>query len=395
MSRNPGSPGLLRFSLLVTLFAFGCGQSQQPAGHATDSNSTNIDRPAAGDTVLKYAHGFRIDNRNGYREVSILNRAAGRIDTLRYLLVDEGQTPPAGRPGIPVIHTPVRSMTVLSSIHIGLADFAGAADRITGLGNFQYVNAPIVREHIRTGRIKQVGIDGNTNNELVIAMHPGVVITSTNPDAAYGQYKTLTDAGIPVLPDAEWLETTPLGRAEWAKLFAALIDREAEIGKKFDSVERTYLALAAIGSAAKKKPSVIIAMPWKGVWYTPAGESYMAQFLRDAGADYSWSATKGIGSLALNVEAVIPIALKADFWFNVGYVDSRKEIAEKDSRFADFHSFKTGAVYNFNRRVNDIGSNDYWESGAANPQRVLADLIRILHPDALPQDTLYYYKQLK
>jgi iron complex transport system substrate-binding protein len=243
--------------------------------------------------------------------------------------------------------------------------------------------------------VKQVGIDGNTNNELVIAMHPGVIITSTNPDAAFGQYKTISDAGIPVVPDAEWLETTPLGRAEWVKLIGALIDKDDEVGKKFDSVEQEYQALAAIGSHAPTKPTVIIAMPWKGTWYTPAGESYMAQFLRDAGASYNWSDTKGIGSLALNVEAVIPIALKAEYWLNVGYVDSKKDIQAKDPRFAEFHAFKTDSIYNFNRRVNDIGSNDYWESGLANPQRVLADLIRILHPGALPPDTLYYYKQLK
>ena len=353
------------------------------------------DAPTGGSGIVKYAHGFRIDHREGYREVSILNRASGRSDTLRYLLIDSGQTPPADRPGIPVIHTPVKTMVVLASAHIGMVEFAGAADRITGLGNLQYVSSPIVREGIRAGRVRQVGIDGSTNNELVIAMHPGVMITSTNPDAAYGQYKTISDAGIPVVPDAEWLETTPLGRAEWVKLIGALTDREDEVGKKFDSVERAYQALAAIGSSAKNKPSVIIAMPWKGSWYTPAGGSYMAQLLRDAGARYNWSDTKGIGSLALNVEAVIPVALKAEYWLNVGYVNSRKEIQATDPRFAEFLAFRTDSVYNFNKRVNDIGSNDYWESGLVNPQLVLADLIRILHPGLLPADTLYYYKQLK
>jgi iron complex transport system substrate-binding protein len=262
MFRNPA--GFLRISLL--LIVAGCAQPQKPDAPATPAATAT----SHGHAVVKYAHGFRIDDRGGYREVSVLNRAAGRTDTLRFLLVDQGQTPPADRPGIPVIHTPIQTMVVLSSSHIGLADFAGAADRITGLGNFQYVNSPIVREGIRTGKIRQVGIDGTTNNELVIAMHPGVIITSTNPDAAYGQYKTISDAGIAVVPDAEWLETTPLGRAEWVKLIGALTNKEDEVEKKFDSVEQAYHALAAIGSGAKTKPSVIIAMPWKGTWYTPA-----------------------------------------------------------------------------------------------------------------------------
>ena len=393
MSRISGEPGFLCFSLITILVAFGCGSPQQPgAGGAAAADSSKTPQEAP---LVKYAHGFRIDHRNGYREVSILNRAAGRSDTLRYLLVDPGQTAPADRPGVPVIHTPVKTMVVLASAHIGLAEFAGAADRIIGLGNLQYVSSPTVREGIRTGKVKQVGLDGSTNNELVIAMHPGVMITSTNPGAAFGQYKTISDAGIPVVPDAEWLETTPLGRAEWVKLIGALIDKEEEVGKKFDSVEQAYRALAAIGSSAKDKPSVILAMPWKGTWYTPAGESYMAQFLRDAGASYHWSDTRGIGSLALNVEAVIPVALKAEYWLNVGYVNSRKDIQATDQRFAGFRAFQTDSIYNFNKRVNDIGSNDYWESGLVHPQLILADLIRILHPGVLPPDSLYYYKQLK
>jgi iron complex transport system substrate-binding protein len=294
-----------------------------------------------------------------------------------------------------VINIPVKSLVVMASLHIALADFAGVADRITGLGAGQYVNSPIVREGLRTGKVRQVGIDANLNNELVIGMHPGVVMTMSNPDAAFGQYKTLMDANVPVLPNAEWLETTPLGRTEWVKLLGALTNREEWVNRKFDSVERTYHQLAALGSGAAVKPSVIIGMPFKGTWYTPAGESYQAQFLRDAGASYHWSNSKGTGSLALSFESVAPEALKADFWLNVGYVDTKKDILSRDTRYGTFNSVKTGAVYNFNNRVNDLGSNDYWESGGVNPQLILADLIRILHPGLLPADSLFYYKQIK
>lgn len=380
------------FLFVLSALLFSCGQQprERPSVAAAQGGAASPGR-----TILKYAHGFRIDDRGGYKEVSILNRSAGSTDTLHYLLVEEGRTPPAGRPGSPVIITPVRTMVVLSSMHVALAQFAGVADRITGLGSFQYLNSPIVREGIRTGKVKQVGLDANINNELIIAMHPGVLIAMSNPDAAFGQYKTLADAGIPVLPDAEWLETTPLGRAEWVKLLGALTGKEDSVAAKFDSVEKAYLELAATGHNAKNKPSVIVGMPFKGVWYVPAGESYMAQFLRDAGAGYHWSDSKGIGSLALNIESVVPVALQADYWLNVGYADSRNDITAKDNRFSAFRSWKTGAVYNYNRRVNDIGANDYWESGAVNPHLVLADLIRILHPGVLPQDSLFYYKQLK
>jgi len=390
------------FVLGCCFFVFGCsGRSGKSGGSA---NTSAGDSAGAGSAKkshfikhmpLSYAHGFRIDYYEGYREVSVVNQMAGHADTLHYLLVDSGVAAPTDRPGIPVITTPVRQLAVQSSVHVALADFAGVADRITGLGNFQYINSPAVRARIKSGQVKEIGIDSRINSELVISMHPGVLIAMTNPDAAFGLYKPLMDAGIPVMPDAEWLETTPLGRAEWVKLIGALVDKEEFVDQKFDSVARAYEHLAAIGTAAKDKPTVIVNMPFKGTWYMPAGGNYQTQLLRDAGATYPWAGSKGTNSLSLTFEAVAPVALKADYWLNMGYVDSKSDILAKDSRYGGFHAFQTDALYNFNKRVNDIGSNDYWESGIVSPHLILADLIRILHPGLLPQDTLYYYKQLK
>ncbi len=382
-----------RFISFVAAAALMAGCGPSPAGNTTAASGST---PFSSEkSVIKYAHGFTIDYHDHYKEVKILNHSGSRLDTIDYLLVQEGYPAPSGHAGAQVITIPVKNLVVLSSAHVAQADFAGVADRIIGLGDLKYVTCPVVREGIKTGKVKETGVDANVNNELIISMHPGLVMAMTNPDAAFSQYKTLIDAGIPVLPNAEWLETTPLGRAEWVKLMGALVNKEDLVDHKFDSLDQTYRQLAAIGQKASNKPSVIIGMPYKGAWYTPAGESYMAQFLKDAGASYPWANTKGTGSLSLTFEGVAPEALKADYWLNLGYVSSKKDITAKDNRFAQFKPFTTGALYNFNRRVNDLGSNDYYESGLVNPQRVLEDLIRILHPGLLPQDSLYYYKQLQ
>jgi iron complex transport system substrate-binding protein len=366
---------------------------------ANDKSSSGIsvsqNQPASAKSRVVYAQGFTIGYFDGYKEVKIFNHSAASADTLDYLLLPAGAAVPAGHPHAHVIRIPVQSIIASGSTQIAQADFAGVADRITGVGDGQYVINPLVREGLRTGRVRQVGLESNLNNELVISMRPGVMMTMTNPDAAFGEYKTLIDAGIPVLPNADWLETTPLGKAEWVKLMGALTNREDGVNRKFDSVVQTYQRLAAIGNTTTNKPSVIIGMPFKGTWYTPAGGSYMAQLLRDAGAGYHWADTRGTGSLALTFETVAPEALAADFWLDVGDVNSREEILAQDTRFGAFRSFRTDAIYNYNHRVNDAGSSDYWETGAVNPQWVLADLIRILHPGALPTDTLIYYKQIK
>jgi iron complex transport system substrate-binding protein len=377
--------------LVLVVFAQSCreGQSEKKPAPSTDAGS------ASARAGLQYATGLTINYFGQYKEVKIPNHAAGPADTLDYLLLPAGVAVPAGHPHAQVIRIPVQSMIVTGSPHIAQAAFAGVANRITGVGEGQYVVNLVVREGLRTGRVKEVGVENGLNNELVISMRPDIVMTMTNPDAAFGQYRTLIDAGVPVLPNAEWLETTPLGKAEWVKLMGALTDREDFVNRKFDSVAQAYRHLAAIGSAAAPRPSVIIGMPFKGTWYTPAGESYVAQLLRDAGAAYYWSETKGTGSLALSFESMATEALKADYWLDVGDVDSKKEILSRDERFGAFHAFRSGAIYNFNKRVNDHGASDYWESGAVNPQLVLADLIRILHAERIPADTLVYYKQIK
>jgi iron complex transport system substrate-binding protein len=388
---------------LCLILLFSCGRSDRRiaepgAAPAAAPASESAPAPAAATPAksrIRYARNFTIDYFDRYKEVKILNHSAASPDTLDFLLLPAGVPVPEGHAQAQVIRIPVQSMIASGSTQIAQADFAGVANRISGVGNGQYVVNPLVREGLRSGRVRQVGLESDLNNELVISMRPGVVMTMTNPDAASGEYKTLINAGIPVLPNADWLEVTPLGKAEWVKLMGALTDQEELVNRKFDSVVETYQRLAAIGKAAAIRPSVIIGMPFKGTWYMPAGDSYMAQLLRDAGASYHWSDTKGTGSLALAFETVAPEALKADYWLDVGDVSARKDILAQDTRFAAFRSYRTDAIYNYNRRVNDAGASDYWETGAENPQWVLADLIRILHPDALPVDTLIYYKQIE
>jgi iron complex transport system substrate-binding protein len=387
----------LRFfpiGFIALALAVSCRQATKKEATAAESADAGKDSTTR-KAVIKYAHGFSIDYFDHYKLVRVLNRLAGKTDTLRYLLVQRGTPVPSGYPGAQVITIPVKTIIGMSSMHIALADFAGVADRIIGLGSLLYVTSPDVRKNIKAGQVAQVGLDGNINNELILTMHPDVLMDMGNPEAGFSRYKTLTDAGVPILLNVEWLETSPLGRAEWVKLMAALVNKEELVNKKFDSLAQAYDKLAELGRQAAVKPHVIVEIPYKGSWFVPAGESYMAQLLRDAGADYKWSDSKGTGSLPLNFEAVAPEALTADYWLNIGDVATKADIVAKDPRYASFKPFKTGQIYNNNNRVNDIGSNDYWESGAVNPQVILADLIRILHPELLPDHSLVYYKQLK
>ncbi len=156
-----------------------------------------------------------------------------------------------------------------------------------------------------------------------------------------------------------------------------------------------YLRMADKAKNIKVKPTVLNNAPYQGVWWIAGGSSYAARLIEDAGGDYMWSDNEQSGSLMLDFEAVFEKAADVDFWINPGIWRSLDEARAEDERYAEFKAFQKGSVYNNNRRMNEHGFSDYWESGVANPDVVLADLITIFHPDFLPGHELVYYKKLK
>lgn len=261
---------------------------------------------------MQYAKGFTIQYLPGCKVVTILSPAGKHPPATRYALVPRGKAHPAGFAASQVIETPTRSLVGLSSLHVALVDFLGATDVLVGLG-MQCVSAAAVRQRIAQGKIFAVGDGRELNNELLISRQPDLVMATGWPGEGLRKYQTLAAAGIPVLLTSEWVETTPLGRAEWVQVLAALLNKEALVDQKFDQVAREYHRLAALVSQDPKRPRVIVNLPFKDVWYVPEAGNYMTQFLRDAGATYPWAQVKATGSLPLTVEAVVPVALTADF----------------------------------------------------------------------------------
>ncbi|GGM83716.1 iron ABC transporter substrate-binding protein [Dyadobacter beijingensis] len=343
---------------------------------------------------VAHAKGFTISYHGHYKVVKIMSPFEKSTDTLSYVLVQRGTPRPIGYKDSQVIEIPVRSMVAMSSLHIGLVGFLGCEDILTGMGNLKYVSSPRVISRIQSGKIVEVGKDQGLNEELLVGMHPDLIMATGSPVSRVARYESLHRAGIPVMVNSEWVETTPLGRAEWVKLMAALINKESEVNRKFARVEQEYARLRQLTSKVTNRPTLITGMNSKDAWYVPNGDSYVNRFFRDAGASYHWSDTRATGSLPLSFETVYPVALEADFWLNVsiGNVRSKKDVLARDVRYADFKAFKTNHIYSYNNRMNAQGANDYWESGAVNPQLVLADLIRIIHPELLPRHELIYYK---
>lgn len=344
--------------------------------------------------TVEYARGFTVDSHAGYTLVSVTRPWPGSRQEFRYLLVQRGRPVPGGYPGVPVIRVPIRSIVALSSTYLAEIAELGELDTIRGVESLSYVYSPEIRSRIKSGKIETVGEGQSLNIEALIALKPDVVMTTAFGGSA-DLYPRLEAAGLPVVINGDWAELTPLGRAEWLKFIALFYDKGSKAAELFNHVASEYHRLAALAANSGRRPTVFVNAPWQGTWDVPGGRSYMARLLHDAGADYLWQRSESTGTLSLDFEAVFDRAANADFWINPGAWRSLAEAKSVDPRFALFKAFKEHHLYNSIARTTPDGGNDYWESGPANPQIVLRDLIRIFHPDLLPGRKLYYFKRLE
>ncbi len=347
-------------------------------------------------SVITHAQGFGIEYHENYKIAHVFHPFQDQPDTLSYLLLPRGMGVPEGSENLSVIRIPVENLFVLSTTHVALTAALGAHEVIKGVSNISHICDTTLRERTASGEIMEVGGEGNMNMEGIISANPGVVMASGMQAAMMKKFNVLQQAEIPVLVNSEWLESTLLARAEWIKLMGALLNKEAEANAHFDNVVQEYERLKALVlqiDPAERK-AVINGIPYKGTWYVAGGNSYMARLLEDAGAQYHWSATEATGSIALDFESVYPIALEADFWFPGEFINTKEELLAKDARYADFKPLKSGNVYANNKRMCAGGGNVYWISGIVNPHLILADYIKMLYPDLLPEYALYYHKKV-
>jgi len=373
-------------------------KAQGPTGPvAADGTGGVRDSPAdlfPAKVAPAYATGFSVAYHDTYKVVRVTHPWPGATTGFEYLLVERGTAAPAGYPGAIRVTVPVRSVVALSATYLAEIGMLGEMATLKGIQRAAYVFSRHIRSSAARGEIAQVGEGAATNIELLVALRPDVVF-AVGSGGAGELYPKLLEAGLPVVLDGDWAERTPLGRAEWIKFIALFYDKEREADTLFAAVAAEYNRLAALAAKAPDRPTVFVNAPWQGSWGMPGGKSYVAALLRDAGADYLWADSDATGTLFLSLEAVIDRAADADYWLNTGGYHSRSDALAVDPRFARFRAFRRDELYNNNARETPEGGSDYWESGPAQPQVVLADLIKIFHPGLLPDHELYYYRRVK
>ncbi len=344
---------------------------------------------------LTYTDGFTVDYFNNYKLITIATPWPGAEQALEYVLVQCGTPAPDGYAATQIIEVPVQRIVTMSTSYLPFLEQLAVLDRLVAIDDATYVNNPTVREMAAAGEIAQIGYGAGVNVEQLLDLAPDLIMTYGSGSPDYDAHPVLLNAGLNAVVNAEWLENEPLGRAEWGKFIALFFNKEALASEQFATVAQRYEELAAQAAAVAERPTVMTDSEYQGAWYVAGGNSYTAQYLADAGADFLWADEESTGSIPLAFEAVYDKAADADYWINVGLVSSLAELEGADARYADFAAFQQGNVWNNNKQQNENGGSDYYESAVANPDLVLADLISIFHPDILPEHETVYFQQLQ
>jgi iron complex transport system substrate-binding protein len=367
--------------LISLLVVAACGTKQK---HSSPQDGDEIYKP-------KYAQGFSLYHRSG--DTTILRvtdpwQFASGIE-FNYVL-----TPNASPKALDEIKIPVTKAVCMSTTHVAFISALGQTSSIAGISGLRHVSDSTVIAMGKANRVVDVGYDSNLSYELIFALAPEVVFAY----GVRGEFsvieKKLNELGVKVVYFGEYMEDTPLGKAEWIVATSAFFAEQQRAKDIFEQIETDYLNAAKMTSEVEYRPKVMFNAPYKDTWYMPGTESYMVKFVNDAGADYIYPENKGRNSYPMSIEKAYSIAQNADFWLIGNSSKSLTELKSADARMSDIPAFKKQRIYNSNLRANDYG-DDFWESGIVKPDVILKDLIKIFHPELVPEHKLYYYRELK
>ena len=345
---------------------------------------------------ITYATGFTVKKQADFTVIEVTAAWPG-ANNFTYALVPKEKLPAMTFPRDAydaIIGTPVEKMVLTSTTHIEPLNQLGELNTIIGFPNTDYISSPEARKLVDSGQIQDLGMNDVLNTEMVLELNPELIIGfSINEENK--AYDILKKAGIPVVYNGDWVEHTPLGKAEWIKFFAPFFQKEALGDSIFEEVESSYQQAAALAQKAKTKPTVLTGGLYKDVWYVAGGNSWMAQFMKDANADYLWSDTEATGSIGLSLESVLEKAQDAEYWFNPSAQTTYMELNEANTHHQQFGAFKNRRVYSNAIEKGETGGLIFYELAPHRPDMVLRDFIKILHPELLPEHQLQFIKPLQ
>ena len=377
--------------LLFSLLIFSCKPEKSNPEKA-------IDAPISSAKKIRYANGFYIEKLgSGITLLKITSPWPNAKTAFTYALVPKEKaafiTLPKEAYDV-IITVPIKNIVVTSTTHIPVLEALNVEDKLIGFPDTQYISSPKTRALIEKGQVKELGNNEAINTEMLIALQPELVV-GFSIDSQNKTYETIQRSHIPVVYNGDWTEETPLGKAEWIKFFAPFFGLEENGDLIFSAIETAYISAKELAENATNSPTVLSGAMYKDVWYLPGGNSWAAQFLKDAHATYIYADTKENGSLSLSWESVLEKGKTADFWVSPSQFTTYAKMAESSPHYTQFDAYQKQKIFTFASTVGETGGLLYYELGPNRPDLVLKDLIHILHPELLTNYQPIFFKPLE
>ena len=372
--------------LLLLALLFSCGNSQNKPGLNLVMGGT---ADSAAMIAPQYAKGFNVKYADNITLLEINDPENREAEQFHFALVDKsfkGEIPN----GYTRLNIPIRSAICMTSLQLSNFLKLDIPELVVGITSTRHLHNQKMNQQLKEGKTHKIGIEGNFDNEVIIAINPDVIFISP---FKRGGYDAIRNVEIPMIPHLGYKELTPLGQAEWIKVIGLLTGNASLANSTFEAIESRYNNLKSIVDTVKRRPTVFSGEMRGGNWYAVGGRSFLAQLFRDAGGDYFLKENEESGGVTLDYETVYTNAAHADYWRIVNSFEgeySYNVLKEQDERYTDFDAWKKhGVIYCNMKEV------PFYERMPVEPEVVLADFIHVFHPDVLPNHKPQYYHLLK
>lgn len=387
-------------ALLALLVLTACQGGKTTAGEAEEGDTLKM-KYAKLLTIVKHGEKGTASLNNDaedaeyqYAEVNVANPWKAGTMLHRYILIPKGEEgdktvamlakrrSTGARCTTDTVRTPLESNLVFTAPHCQLLTELGCQNAITGVCDKDYINIPDIKSRAQADAkvahpIMDCGSSMQPDIERIIALHPEALLIS--PFENSGGYGKLDKLRIPVIETADYMETSPLGRAEWIKLYGLLLG-SSKADSLFSAIEKEYLQLKAEAAKLPLGLSILTERKTGNVWYVPGGKSTMGILLRDAHARYIFADDTHSGSLSMSPEQIIAKGNQVDVWafkYFGGNALTKQDLLAEYQGYQALKAFQTGTVYE-----TDTSCEPYFELTSFHPEILLREFIVLSHPEA-------------
>ena len=373
---------ILKIALVLLLFV--CCQPKK----AADKNKIKTQQ------ALKYATGFTLEKNSNFTLLTVKNSFPEDHNEYKYILYKKGVVIPDSLKNYTAIEVPIKTIAVTSTTHIPSLEMLNETESLVAFAGLNYISSKKTRSRIDAGKVKELGNNNGLNTEILFELQPDVLVGFT-VDSDYKTKDNLVANGQKVIMNADWTETSPLGKAEWIKFFGALYDKNELADSLFNKIENDYLETKERAKTALRKPTVMAGAMYQDQWFLPNGNSWAAQLIADANSEYLWAKTSGTGSLSLSFESVLVTAQNANYWIGPAQYTSLAQMKADSENYTLFEAYKKQNVFSFSTKKGATGGVIFYELAPNRPDLVLKDIVKMLHPTLLPHHSFEFFERLE